>query len=63
MSFVNYTDNPVRPFLPQFLNRLCSIQPMLPPWFVGTFVRITPNHVSLADLAAFRVIYAHEPEA
>ena len=36
---------------------------MLPPWFVGTFVRITPNHVSLADLAAFRVIYAHEPEA
>ena len=29
------------------------------PRFVGTFVRITPNHVSIADPAALKVIYAH----
>jgi hypothetical protein len=31
----------------------------LPPRFVGTFVRIAPNHVSIADPDAFKVVYAH----
>ena len=29
------------------------------PRFVGSLVRIAPNHISIADPAAFRVIYAH----
>jgi benzoate 4-monooxygenase len=31
----------------------------LPLRFAGTFVRIAPNHVSIADPDAFKVIYAH----
>jgi benzoate 4-monooxygenase len=36
-----------------------SVLGSLPPRFVGTFVRIAPNHVSIADPDAFKVIYAH----
>ena len=32
---------------------------MLPRYFTGTFVRLAPNHVSIADPDALQIVYAH----
>jgi benzoate 4-monooxygenase len=45
----------IRPVTPK--SSLSYLQ--LPPRFLGTFVRIAPNHVSIADPDAFKVIYGH----
>ena len=61
MSFVNCTDNTVSlPLSRNSQNHLRSIPGFeLTHPFLGTFVRIAPNHVSIADPEAFKVIYAH----
>jgi benzoate 4-monooxygenase len=47
------------PVIQKIVSVLSVTSNSLPPCFIGTFVRIAPNHVSIADPGAFKVIYAH----